>query len=191
MSSLDSPIVAARRKRLQAWITDNFGSQAAFVAATGINQGELSGLLKSKSFGEKRAAAIETAANMPTGHLVTPLSPSPLQASQPVGLTATIIRSACRMARGALEAAGVDTFDPENLDDDAELLALAIEEVATMGHSEATDSDVLRFARKVNRRSGEAGGSSRSDGAAGSAARASKVGEKAGTALGRRKKSAA
>ncbi len=66
----DTPAVARRRQRLQQWIDDRFnGKQADFVRATGINQGELSGLLKEKSFGEKRATSIEQAAEMPAGYL--------------------------------------------------------------------------------------------------------------------------
>jgi len=66
----DTPAVARRRQRLQQWIDDRFnGKQADFVRATGINQGELSGLLKEKSFGEKRATSIEQAAAMPAGYL--------------------------------------------------------------------------------------------------------------------------
>jgi len=66
----DSPAVARRRQRLQQWIDERFhGKQVDFVRATGINQGELSGLLKEKSFGEKRATAIERAAGMPGGYL--------------------------------------------------------------------------------------------------------------------------
>lgn len=66
----DTPIVATRRRRLREWIDAHHGgSQAAFVLATTINQGELSGLLRDKSFGEKKAAAIEASANMPTGYL--------------------------------------------------------------------------------------------------------------------------
>lgn len=66
----DSPAVATRRRRLREWIEERHaGSQAAFAAATSINQGELSLLLKDKSFGEKRAATIEAAAGMPAGYL--------------------------------------------------------------------------------------------------------------------------
>lgn len=66
----DNPTVAIRRKRLREWIDDKHGgSQAAFVLATRINQGELSGLLKDKSFGEKKAASIEADAGMPAGYL--------------------------------------------------------------------------------------------------------------------------
>ena len=66
----DTPAVATRRRRLREWIEERHaGSQAAFAAATSINQGELSLLLKDKSFGEKRAATIEAAAGMPAGYL--------------------------------------------------------------------------------------------------------------------------
>jgi len=66
----DTPAVATRRRRLRQWIEERHaGSQAAFVTATGINQGELSLLLKDKSFGEKRAASIEQKAGMPEGFL--------------------------------------------------------------------------------------------------------------------------
>ena len=72
----DTDIVAARRARLLDWLNSRFdGNQAAMVRATQINQGELSSLLKSKSFGEKRAASIEAAAKMPAGYLVNPLAP--------------------------------------------------------------------------------------------------------------------
>lgn len=66
----DTPAVATRRRRLRQWIEERHGgSQAAFAAASSINQGELSLLLKDKSFGEKRAATIEAAAGMPAGYL--------------------------------------------------------------------------------------------------------------------------
>ncbi|WP_274347025.1 S24 family peptidase [Xanthomonas campestris] len=70
MTTADTPLVALRRARLQQWINDHHeGKQADFVRAAGVNQGELSLLLKNKSFGEKRAAAIEKAAGMPAGYL--------------------------------------------------------------------------------------------------------------------------
>jgi phage repressor protein C with HTH and peptisase S24 domain len=77
MPTEDSPVVAARRARLREWIDTYFsGKQADFVAVTGINQGELSGLLKTKSFGEKKAAALEIAAGMPAGYLVAAAEPA-------------------------------------------------------------------------------------------------------------------
>jgi len=77
MNTLASQIVRARRNRLSHWIKINYDdSRPAFVQATGINKGELSGLLREKSFGEKRARAIEKLAAMPAGYLVNPLTSS-------------------------------------------------------------------------------------------------------------------
>lgn len=68
----ETDVVARRRRNLKAWIDDHFnGVQAAFVERTGINQGELSGLLKAKSFGEKKARALEAQAGMPQWWLDT------------------------------------------------------------------------------------------------------------------------
>lgn len=70
-----SAAVLNRRRQLRRWIDEHFdGSQTAFVASTAdgekqINQGELSGLLKEKSFGEKRARSLEAQAGMPPGYL--------------------------------------------------------------------------------------------------------------------------
>ena len=59
-------VVDARRARLKEWIDKHFnGQQAAFCYKHEINQGELSGLLKEKSFGEKRARSMELKAGMP------------------------------------------------------------------------------------------------------------------------------
>ncbi|UNV91826.1 MULTISPECIES: hypothetical protein [unclassified Comamonas] len=75
MSDTEDPVVANRRSRLKLWIDTNCGgSQKLFIASTNdgekqINQGELSGLLRSKSFGEKRARALERQARMPSGYL--------------------------------------------------------------------------------------------------------------------------
>lgn len=70
-----SDVVSIRRDRLRLWIAKNHGgSQVAFIAALAergneINQGELSGLLKTKSFGEKKARKLELMAGMPIGYL--------------------------------------------------------------------------------------------------------------------------
>ncbi|MDR0250677.1 MAG: S24 family peptidase [Burkholderiales bacterium] len=61
-------IYETRRKRLRLWIdTHHGGVQARFVDTTGINQGELSSLLKQcgKTFGEEKARPLEKAAGMP------------------------------------------------------------------------------------------------------------------------------
>lgn len=66
-----SEVVTARRENLRAWIAIHFfGSQIRFIESCAergveVNQGELSGLLKSKSFGEKKARKIEKDCGMP------------------------------------------------------------------------------------------------------------------------------
>jgi len=90
MEIQDSITVAARRKHLRSWIDQHHkGSQAAFVAATGINQGELSGLLRAKAFGARKAASIEAAAGMPDGFLVSPRLDTELLRAFSVDVTAT------------------------------------------------------------------------------------------------------
>jgi hypothetical protein len=75
---INEKIVATRRARLRAWIakypgdSKGRGKQAAFIADTGLDQTEISSLLKNKSFGEKKAQTIEQAAKMPVGHLSMP-----------------------------------------------------------------------------------------------------------------------
>jgi len=82
----DSEIVAERRRRLREWLDDRFGgSQASFLADAkkrghSINQGELSGLLRTKSFSENRARKLEIQAAMPKGHLISPLQPHAIPA---------------------------------------------------------------------------------------------------------------
>lgn len=66
MVRIGDEIAARRRINLKAWIDNHFdGKQAAFVEHTGINQGELSALLRDKSFGEKKARTLEHQAGMP------------------------------------------------------------------------------------------------------------------------------
>lgn len=61
-----------RRARLAQLIEEKYeGSQAKYVDETGENQGETSALLRSKSFGERKARKIEAKANLPTGWLDT------------------------------------------------------------------------------------------------------------------------
>ena len=55
-----------RRRNLRQWIEKYYGGlQTRFAEAVCLNTGELSSLLKNKSFGEKKARKIEQAANMP------------------------------------------------------------------------------------------------------------------------------
>jgi phage repressor protein C with HTH and peptisase S24 domain len=82
-------IQSIRRLRLAQLISENYGSQAKFIDSTGENQGEVSALLKSKSFGEKKARKIEMKAGLPAGWLDTldsesaTTKPSPIRAIHP------------------------------------------------------------------------------------------------------------
>ena len=76
-------ITELRRRNLREWINRlHQGRQIDFVSATGINQGELSALLKNKPFGERKARKIEHSAGMPALWLDTDHS-SPTSAPQP------------------------------------------------------------------------------------------------------------
>jgi hypothetical protein len=67
-------IQSNRRARLAQLIIDRYnGSQAGFVDATGANQGEVSALLRNKSFGEKKARKIEIDSGIPAGWLDIPI----------------------------------------------------------------------------------------------------------------------
>jgi len=66
-----------RRVRLAQLIKDHYdGSQARFVEVTGENQGEVSALLRDKSFGEKKARKIELKCKLPHGWLDLPIETS-------------------------------------------------------------------------------------------------------------------
>lgn len=72
-----------RRARLRQWIDEKFsGSQAAFVGAHKLNQGEISSLLKDKSFGSVKARNLEAQTGMPEQYLewrdVSESAPSPI-----------------------------------------------------------------------------------------------------------------
>src|SRR5471030_1867168 len=59
-----------RRHRLRQLIHEQYDkSQAKFIDDTGENQGEISALLRNKSFGEKKARKIEQKAGKPSGWL--------------------------------------------------------------------------------------------------------------------------
>lgn len=63
-------IQATRRQRLRLLINEHYGGvQAKFLDATGMNQGELSSLLRDKSFGERKARKIEALAGIAAGWL--------------------------------------------------------------------------------------------------------------------------
>lgn len=57
-----------RRARLAQLIRERYdGSQARFVDETGENQSEVSGLLRAKSFGERKARKLEAKCQVPVG----------------------------------------------------------------------------------------------------------------------------
>lgn len=71
-----------RRARLAQLIQEKYeGSQAKFVDETGENQGEVSGLLRTKAFGEKKARKLEEKCGLPRGWLDT--DPAAEPASEP------------------------------------------------------------------------------------------------------------
>lgn len=93
-------VVEARRFALKELIRKKYGGQQSrFVEETGINQGELSGLLKKKHFGEKKARAIELQAGLPYLSLDQVFSPEgnvvPLSAREPdvADQVAALVRS--------------------------------------------------------------------------------------------------
>lgn len=54
-----------RRQRLAQLIKDQYGTQANFIEQTNENQGEISALLRDKSFGEKKARKLEQKCGLP------------------------------------------------------------------------------------------------------------------------------
>lgn len=70
-------ITELRRANLRQWIDERCGGrQALFAQTAAVNPGELSALLKNKSFGEKKARKIEQAAAMSAMWLDTVHAPS-------------------------------------------------------------------------------------------------------------------
>src|SRR4051794_10215902 len=58
-----------RRNQLRKWIADNYANQAEFIADKKLNQSEISGLLREKSFGSRKARNLEAKAGMPLRYL--------------------------------------------------------------------------------------------------------------------------
>lgn len=72
--------VANRRRQLRRWIDDHCGGiQSRFAIENELNAGEVSGLLKEKSFGEKRARSLETKSGMPFKYLEQQAGSVPLK----------------------------------------------------------------------------------------------------------------
>jgi hypothetical protein len=65
-----------RRARLAQLIRERYdSSQSKFVEETGENQGEVSALLRTKSFGERKARKIEAKCGLPSGWMDLPATP--------------------------------------------------------------------------------------------------------------------
>lgn len=94
-----------------------------------------------RTIAKAMASGGHTFARIVTGEEVVPMS----QVQRP---TTDTILAAVRLASGAATGVGLSHFDIETADD-AELFALAIEEVLEDGITVPTDSDVQRFARKL------------------------------------------
>lgn len=100
-------IQSTRRARLAQLIAERYnGSQAEFIEATTANQGEVSALLKNKSFGEKKARKIEGECGVPTGWLDTPIGG---EAEKPLPHLVAVPKSADSDKAFALEVATLVT----------------------------------------------------------------------------------
>lgn len=58
-----------RRDQLKAWIAAHYPSTRAFCRAHGLNESEISQLLRTKSFGSRRARNLEQQTGMPFRYL--------------------------------------------------------------------------------------------------------------------------
>ncbi len=122
--------VTLRRHNLRCWIERLYGGrQSAFADAAALNQGELSSLLKNKSFGEKKARKIEQAAGMPAmwldrdhGDLPAPVSPAPIkQANQNMSKISPISEILADIKAGKM----VIITDAEDRENEGDLLMAA------------------------------------------------------------------
>lgn len=84
-----------RRARLAQLIEEKYeGSQARFIDETGENQGEVSGLLRAKSFGERKARKLEDKCGLPKGWLdVEPASGDAISEREPQRPTLTVVEN--------------------------------------------------------------------------------------------------
>jgi phage repressor protein C with HTH and peptisase S24 domain len=113
-----------RRARLAQLIRERYDdSQASFVSQTGENQSEVSGLLKSKSFGEKKARKLEEKCGLPTGWLDTSdEQPDVPKGFQSVAVADTSDQRYVEIPKVMLRlSAGITGFEtePENFDGSA------------------------------------------------------------------------
>lgn len=68
MDAADEEVVV-RRKQLKAWIDAHYDSTRAFCLEFGLNESDISQLLRQKSFGSRRARNLEQKTGMPSRYL--------------------------------------------------------------------------------------------------------------------------
>ncbi|SAI72973.1 Uncharacterised protein [Bordetella ansorpii] len=78
---IDDRDMQVRRAKLKKWIFNHFPSITAFAKHYGLSQGEISSLLRDKSFGPRRARSLERALDLPPRYLESddPTPPSKLE----------------------------------------------------------------------------------------------------------------
>ncbi|QEY23273.1 bifunctional 3,4-dihydroxy-2-butanone-4-phosphate synthase/GTP cyclohydrolase II [Neisseria animalis] len=117
-------IADIRRHNLRRWIEERYGGQQSrFAAAAAVNQGELSALLKNKSFGEKKARKLEAAAAMPDRWLDTEHTPDTirLQESRTMSHISTVPEILADIKAGKM----VIITDAEDRENEGDLLMAA------------------------------------------------------------------
>lgn len=120
----DSTVPDARRAALRAWIDTRFaGSQAAYIEdarrrRVKLNQSEISQLLGSKSFGEKKARTLEQQSGMPDGYLVhaTGTSSPPAVASTAMQLLTRATPRSRKHLEAIIEAANTGRLTDADVD---------------------------------------------------------------------------
>ncbi|GAB3388262.1 hypothetical protein [Lysobacter fragariae] len=121
--------------------------------------------------------------------------PMLLSQSHSERLLASTMQAAIRLARQAVELRGMDDFDPEADELDAAILAQAIMTVLEQRIVSVTDSEVVRFARSLNKSETEGGKETgegdRSTGRVGRSKGSAKAGEQSASQSGGWRKSAA
>ena len=157
-------IYEIRRKNLAALLTSPaLGGLSQKEQAIALDQSPsmLSQLKAGKRIGDDVARKIEAAQKKPANWLDN----THRQASQPARLEAGTLKSAIQLAKRTVEAlTGKDDFDPE---EDADLLAQAVNAVLAEDLTTISDSDVLRFLKVKNATEGDRGKAQRTGQAGG------------------------
>lgn len=182
-------IYEIRRKNLSALLASPaLGGLSQKEQAIALDQSPsmLSQLKAGKRIGDDVARKIEAAQKKPANWMDN----THRQASQPARLEAATMAAAIQLAKRTVEAlTGTDDFDPE---EDADLLAQAVNAVLAEDLTTISDSDVLRFLKVKSAAEGERGKAQRvgQAGGVGSAAGKAEAGGEGEPARRRARKSA-